>query len=94
MENPSLIHRKIVVCGKVQGVWFRKSTLEKALEFNVNGWVCNRPDGSVYLEAEGLPQQVEQLHQWCHLGSPQAKVTEVRSESGLLKGFKGFEIRY
>ena len=47
----SLCQVKIRVAGKVQGVWFRAFTLEKATELGVTGWVQNETDGAVYLEA-------------------------------------------
>ncbi|MCB0783112.1 MAG: acylphosphatase, partial [Flavobacteriales bacterium] len=48
-------HRRMVVRGRVQGVWYRKHTREKALELGLRGWVMNQPDGSVLVEAEGDP---------------------------------------
>lgn len=45
-------HRRMVVRGRVQGVWYRKHTREKALELGLRGWVMNQPDGSVLVEAE------------------------------------------
>jgi acylphosphatase len=46
-------HYQITVSGKVQGVWFRKSTQDKARELGLRGFVRNQPDGSVYIEASG-----------------------------------------
>lgn len=72
------------VRGKVQGVFFRKSTEEKAKELGLKGWVRNESDGSVYLEAQGPEEEVRSLISWCHDGPPQAEVTQVSfSESAL-----------
>ncbi len=52
-----MVHYKIVVKGKVQGVFFRKCTQEAALKIGVNGFVENEPNGDVYLEAEGVRKE-------------------------------------
>jgi acylphosphatase len=51
--------QRVVYTGHVQGVFFRATSAEIAREFAVAGWVRNRPDGTVELEAEGDPEQVE-----------------------------------
>ena len=51
----------IRVYGRVQGVGYRKATLEKARALGLAGFVQNEPDGTVYLEAEGDPQALDQL---------------------------------
>lgn len=82
------------VYGKVQGVFFRASTQEKARELSLSGFVRNEPDGSVYLEAEGEPATLKQLEQWVHQGPSRAQVekVEVEEKEGLGK-FDGFEQR-
>lgn len=66
--------------GKVQGVWFRNSAREQARNLGVNGWVANRPDGSVEICAEGPRPKLERLLAWCHQGPPAAKVQLVDPE--------------
>ena len=67
----------IAVFGKVQGVWFRGSTLEKARSLEITGWVCNKADGSVYMEASGSAEQIKSLIEWCHQGPSHAIVEQV-----------------
>lgn len=67
----------IIVSGKVQGVWYRQSTKEKATELGVTGNVRNQPDGSVAIVATGLLNQLDQFIEWCHQGPPRAQVTHV-----------------
>ena len=50
---------KIRVKGKVQGVWFRAFTREKATELGVTGWVQNETGGAVYLEANGEKSKLD-----------------------------------
>lgn len=69
----------ILVSGKVQGVWYRKYTLEKALQLGIAGTVRNLVSGEVYIEAEGSDEQLKALEEWCWQGSPQSKVTDVKS---------------
>mgnify|MGYP003948386701 CR=1 FL=1 len=63
--------------GRVQGVYFRQSTCARAGELGLSGWVRNRTDGSVELVAEGLPEAIDALVQWCHQGPKMAEVSEV-----------------
>lgn len=55
------IRRRVIFHGHVQGVFFRATTAEHARLYGLVGWVRNLPDGSVELEAEGQPTQIEQL---------------------------------
>jgi acylphosphatase len=68
---------KITVRGRVQGVFFRDSTRNKASELGICGFVCNQPDGAVYIEAEGDDTPLAQFVQWCREGPQLARVAEV-----------------
>lgn len=65
------------VSGKVQGVYFRASTAERANQLGLAGWVRNLPDGRVELEAEGGVWAVDTLLEWCESGPPMARVDRV-----------------
>ncbi len=91
MEN-DLICRQIKVAGKVQGVWFRDSTLKKAQELGVKGFVKNQPDGSVYIEAEGTKKSINEFVKWCHTGPPFAKVQSVETKDSEPANFDTFKI--
>jgi len=94
MENQERKRVAMRVHGKVQGVFFRASTQEKAQELGLTGFVQNEPDGTVYLEAEGSAQALKQLEQWAHEGPRRAKVEKVEvEEKQELKGFEKFEQR-
>lgn len=86
-------HVDIRVTGLVQGVWFRKSTKEKASSLGLSGFVRNEPDGSVYIEAEGGPEAIAELIKWCGDGPPLARVERVEPVDGTFQGFIGFEVR-
>jgi acylphosphatase len=62
----------INVHGRVQGVWFRAGTKEKADELGLLGWVKNRPEGTVEIHAEGEKPQLEKFIAWCRKGTPAA----------------------
>ncbi len=68
---------RIIVTGRVQGVWFRQSTLEQAGQLGLHGWVRNLPDGAVEILAEGEEDRLQKLIGWCWNGPPLAKVTGV-----------------
>ena len=86
---------RIVVRGRVQGVAYRASTLRKARDLGLTGWVRNLPDGSVELEAQGDPAAIDALLAWCHQGPPMARVTAVEVDE-LAPGepAAGFEVRH
>ncbi len=88
-------HLNIIVTGKVQGVWFRKHTQDKALSLNLNGFVRNEPDGSVYVEVESeLEHILNEFIKWLHQGSPLSKVEKVKILSETpCKNFDGFVIQ-
>jgi acylphosphatase len=68
---------RLVVSGRVQGVFFRDSCRAEARRLGVHGWVRNRPDGTVEVVAEGARGPVGELAAWCHHGPPRAIVTNV-----------------
>jgi acylphosphatase len=69
---------RLIVMGRVQGVFFRHSTVQEAQRLGLVGWVENIPDGSVELEAEGPQEKLEELMAWARRGPPMASVSEVR----------------
>lgn len=83
----------IIIRGRVQGVFFRKFTLQKANELGIRGFVMNLSDGSVYCEAESNDQDaLQEFLDWCGEGSPMSKVTSVEVETKARADFKIFEI--
>jgi acylphosphatase len=71
------IRLRLMIEGRVQGVWFRDSTRRQAQQLGVYGWVRNCPDGTVEVLAEGSEEDVRQLVAWCHRGPSAAKVSHV-----------------
>lgn len=71
-------HWKIHIKGNVQGVGFRSAARQQAEESHVTGFARNEPDGSVYIEAEGNPRDLEQFYEWCRQGSEAADVEKVQ----------------
>lgn len=84
----------IVVKGKVQGVFFRRYTLEKAIALDLTGYVKNRPDSSVYIMASGNAEQLEALAVWCKKGPPNAVVTAVLVTKEPYLSFSKFSIEH
>ncbi len=80
----------ITVSGKVQGVWFRKYTLDKAVDLNVTGFVKNLPDDSVFIVATGTNEQLQQFISWFWQGSPKSKVERVEVKEMALQPFNSF----
>jgi acylphosphatase len=84
----------VTVTGLVQGVSFRHSTRQAALQHRVTGWVRNRPDGAVQGCFEGEERDVMALVDWCRIGPNRSRVDEVTIEKGAFSGeFDVFEIK-
>lgn len=83
----------IIVSGKVQGVFYRQSTKEKAAALAITGEVKNLPDDTVHIIATGEPNQIEQLIEWCRQGPPRARVSGVTIEEKPLQQFESFTIQ-
>lgn len=86
-------HVSVTVYGKVQGVFFRASAHEVAVQYGVRGFVKNQPDGSVYIEAEGEDAVLDRFIAWCHQGPPRARVDRVEVVEGNFKSFASFDIK-
>mgnify|MGYP000566128676 FL=1 len=86
-------HAHVFVSGRVQGVFFRATTRDTAREHGVDGWVKNLADGRVEAVFEGPEDAVEAMVEFCHEGSPQARVDDVEVEYAEPDGYEGFEIR-
>lgn len=65
---------RFIVSGKVQGVWFRAATCERALALGLRGHARNCDDGSVEVLATGEPAALDALAQWLRVGPPLARV--------------------
>jgi len=86
-------HINITIKGRVQGVWFRATTKQKALEFGIKGYVKNLLNQNVFIEAEGNPDQLQQFLVWCKNGPPLAHVEEVVTKDNIIQHYTTFEIR-
>lgn len=82
----------ILVTGKVQGVFYRQSTRDTALQLGITGTVVNQSDGSVSIVATGQSDRLEILVDWCGRGPAAAEVFEVQVKDLPLQEFSGFSI--
>lgn len=87
-----MIRKRVVVHGRVQGVYFRAECASAARAHGVSGWVSNQPDGTVYAEFEGPAESVEAMIGWCHTGSARSTVTGVDVSSLDPMGDAGFSV--
>jgi len=67
----------LMISGKVQGVFFRKSTQENAFALGLSGYAKNLPSGEVEVVIQGLENSVEKLAEWCHRGPDSGRVDQV-----------------
>ena len=68
---------RVVIEGRVQGVWFRGWTTGEAKRLNIRGWVRNRSDGSVEALFSGNKADVEAIIAACRKGPPSARVDAI-----------------
>lgn len=85
-------HYNITVSGKVQGVFYRQSALEIAVQIRVKGFVRNEPNGNVYIEAEGKEEELNEFLKWCWKGPRLSTVKDVQFTEDRIKNFSSFEI--
>ena len=89
-----MINYNIIVKGKVQGVWFRKYTQDIAYNLDLNGFVRNCDDGSVFIEIEGTKNKLKTFMDKIRIGPHRAEVTDIICNESKLKSFTKFEISY
>ena len=85
----------VLVIGRVQGVWFRANTKQKADMLGVTGWVKNTSNGCVEAIFEGEEKHIKEMIEWCHRGPPLAEVEKVeikKLENSV--GFEEFQIKH
>jgi acylphosphatase len=85
--------RRVVVTGRVQGVFFRDSVLRHAEGAGVSGWVRNTPEGTVEAIFEGDPIAVGELVDFCRRGPGRAEVSSVEVSEEEPEGLSGFQVR-
>lgn len=87
-------HLNITVTGRVQGVGFRNAAKREAIVLGINGFVKNKYDGSVYIEAEGNRPELDEFVKWCWEGPAWAHVENVLVHEGTIQNLSSFETAY
>jgi acylphosphatase len=86
------VRRRVVVHGRVQGVFFRDTARERARAHGVAGWITNRSDGAVEAVFEGDAEAVERLVRFCETGPPRASIDRVEVIEEEPEGLTRFEV--
>ena len=81
---------RVCISGRVQGVWFRAWTKNRAVELGLSGWVRNRRDGTVEAIFSGPAPQVDEMIAACHAGPPAARVTSMQQSAAEPPAESGF----
>lgn len=84
---------RVIVSGKVQGVFFRASVKKVADILGVKGFVRNEHNGTVFVEVEGDDEMVNKLIDYCHHGPDTAQVDKVSITMGVIVGYDSFDIQ-
>jgi acylphosphatase len=88
-----VVRYRVLIWGRVQGVFFRDTCRRMAERYGVNGWVRNLPDGSVEAIFEGPAGEASRLVEWSRHGPAAAAVEDIRVETEPPEGITGFQIR-
>mgnify|MGYP003630980859 CR=1 FL=1 len=88
-----VIAKRLRVRGRVQGVFYRGWTVERARALGLDGWVRNRRDGSVEILASGPVEAIEMLIEQCRAGPPAAHVTDIDVREAGERVPEGFDQR-
>ena len=88
-----MTRKRVVVTGRVQGVFFRDTTRRRAESAGVSGWVRNRDDGAVEAVFEGRPTVVDEMVDFCRRGPGRAEVATVDVIEEEPEGIEGFRVR-
>ena len=86
------VHRRCLVSGRVQGVFFRAHTRDKALSFGLSGHAINLPDGRVEVLVSGPEAAVARFCDWLWEGPSMARVDSVNCEPAASGGEPGFRV--
>ena len=86
----SIVRRRVLVSGRVQGVFFRDTCRRLAAQLGVSGWARNLDDGRVEAVFEGEQRAVDRMVAWCRQGPGQAMVTGVQVLDETPAGERGF----
>jgi acylphosphatase len=84
---------RVTIRGRVQGVFFRAETSDRARSLHLAGWVRNAPDGSVEAVFEGEREKIESIVEWCRRGPSLAEVDNVEVAWEEHRGEQGFAAR-
>ncbi len=88
---------RMVLSGRVQGVFFRQHAMERGRELGLRGYVRNLPDGTVEAVAVGHEEDIETFIAFLRKGSPASRVDDVRTSelsAAEAESFSGFETRF
>lgn len=83
---------RLIIKGKVQGVFYRATAKDIADELGIKGWVRNLPDRNVEITATATEKILQKFIDWCKQGPPKASVDEVIVEELSTTEFNGFRI--
>lgn len=83
---------RLIIKGKVQGVFYRATAKDVADLIGIKGWVRNLPDNNVEITATASEEILQKFIKWCKQGPPKARVDEVIIEELDLQEFNGFRI--
>ena len=83
---------RLIIKGKVQGVFYRATAKDVADLIGVKGWVKNLPNDKVEITATATEETLQKFINWCKQGPPKARVEDVIIEELELQEFNNFKV--
>lgn len=90
-KPPRISTRRLLIHGKVQGVWYRSSAKAEADKLGLNGWVRNLSSGQVEAVVHGEDQAIERFIDWAQQGPPAAQVARIELSAADQPEHDGFQ---
>jgi acylphosphatase len=90
MQDRRRVH--VLVTGRVQGVFYRATCIDRARTLRLGGWIRNLPDGRVEAAFEGAPDDVAAILAWCRRGPPRSRVDAIAVDEEPAVGEEAFRV--
>ena len=87
-------HLNLIISGKVQHIGFRFMAMQAAYKYGVFGFARNKSNGTIYIEAEGEEENLNNFVDWCKVGPVGASIKEIEMVEDEMKDFTSFDVKH
>jgi len=91
-DTTDIINLGLLIRGEFTNTGFRFSTMKEAYHIGIKGIVKNTEEGSIYIEAEGKKNQLDQFTDWCNSMKKEISISQIQISENEVKHYKEFNI--